>query len=780
MRLLFTNYQLISGTGTEQVIRDLAVSFQVRQHQVAIYCPRLGKMAEQIRSQGIKIVSRLEAMPWKPKIIHGHHHVETLEALQAFPEARALFVCHDAQVWHDFPPRHPRLMAYVAVDLNCLERMKSAGISDVRIIGNWVDPQRFLRRKSLPSKPRRALIFSNYAKAGGAIEEIQAACREAGIDCSVVGEGVGNHVEKPEEILGDFDLVFARAKCALEAMATGAAVVLFHPLGCGPMITTRNMASCLPWNFGMRLITEPVLRGNIRRRMDLYDSKNALAVADWVRQKADMDKAMEAYQKFYDELLAHPLPLEMSGHLDQEGEFPPENSPAVEMPPGPSKKLEPQVMQAVSIHVRQKSIQARTGENFPVLVEIVNDSSETLSSEQPFPVNVSYHWLDAPGQALVFDGQRTQLAKPLAPGCRTEIWVVMTAPELEGSYRLRMTCVQEKVLWFDELPTPVFAEMEIAVRPRQNRSGIFRILRQKAAAFRAAPQRPPMPIIVGSPRSGTTILRFMLDAHPELAIPPETNFLCQAADLSRSGLDLRLDMFDLVTQHAEEAPSWPDFELSKEAYWNAIKNVEPFDKTTGFREFYRLYARANHKSRCGDKTPLYALHIPAIKELLPEARFVHIIRDGRDVALSFRKFWCSPGESMEIQAKFWSDTVTTCRTQGLKCGHYLEVHYEQLITDPLSTLRRICDFIELRFDPQMMSYVENTPKRLKELGPRILKDGIVVPMEDQQLRLQQLTTSPPDISRIHVWRQEMTPEETMCFEAIAGETLRAFGYELAT
>ena len=253
MRLLFTNYQLISGSGTEQVIKDLAAAFQAKHHQVAIYCPRLGNMAEQIRALGIHVVSQLDALEWKPDIIHGHHHVETLEALEAFPTARGLFVCHDSLVWHDFPPRHPRLLAYIAMDLNTLERMKAAGITHTRVIGNWVDPQRFVQRKSLPPKPQRALIFSNYTVPGGAVEEIQMACRETGIECSLAGQRIGNHLKKPEDVLGDFDLVFCAAKCAFEAMATGAAVILYQPFGCGPMITTRNMASSLPWNFGNRL-----------------------------------------------------------------------------------------------------------------------------------------------------------------------------------------------------------------------------------------------------------------------------------------------------------------------------------------------------------------------------------------------------------------------------------------------------------------------------------------------------------------------------------------------
>ena len=778
MRLLFTNYQLISGTGTEQVLKDLAIAFQAKHYQVAIYCPRVGWMAEQIRAQGIQVVSRLDHLGWKPDLIHGHHHVETLEALQAFPDARGLFVCHDGLVWHDFPPRHPRLLAYVAVDLNVSERMKFAGISKVRMIGNWVDTKRFARRQSLPSKPQRALIFSNYSIPGGAIEEIQAACHEKGIECNMAGQRIGRHLSKPEEVLGNYDLIFGAGKCAFEALSTGAAVILYLPFGCGPLITTRNMADLLPWNFGLSVMTEPVLQKHICREIDRYDSKNALAVSDWVRRKADIGKAIEAYRKLYDDLLARPMPLQITSQFNSENDRAEsflKTVPSTEA----HKKLAPEEMQAVDICITEAPPRIVVEENFPIRIELTNNSAKSLSSEEPFPVNVSYHWLDAVGNMVTYDGIRTRLPRPLASNDKMEIWTEIIAPELEGDYRLQITCVQEGVLWFDQVPKPVFAETNLSIRSRRKWIQNLRLSIRKAVSPPPA-ILPPMPIIVGSPRSGTTLLRFMLDAHPLLAIPPETNFLSRAADLLRASPYLKLDLFELITQHAEEAPSWPDFQLSKQAYWEAIKDIEPFDKATGFREFYRLYARENNKPRWGDKTPLYALHIEAIGKLLPEARFIHIIRDGRDTALSLRNLWFSPGESMEAQAKFWSHNVTNCRAQGLKHGRYLEVYYEHLIADPIPILQKICDFIELRYDPQMMRYPESTPKRLKEHGPRVLRDGTVIVRVDQRLRQQQLTTSPPDLSRIQAWRQDMSPEEVTRFEVIAGEALRAFGYETST
>src|SRR5688500_2115287 len=115
----------------------------------------------------------------------------------------------------------------------------------------------------------------------------------------------------------------------------------------------------------------------------------------------------------------------------------------------------------------------------------------------------------------------------------------------------------------------------------------------------------PMPIIVGAPRSGTTLLRFMLDAHPDLAIPPETAFLTVGPTLKGKGDKLRERFFHAVTNYPEASPAWPDFEIPADKFRSALDEIEPFEVSEGFRAFYRLYAARFGKSRWGDKTPIY-------------------------------------------------------------------------------------------------------------------------------------------------------------------------------
>jgi hypothetical protein len=191
-----------------------------------------------------------------------------------------------------------------------------------------------------------------------------------------------------------------------------------------------------------------------------------------------------------------------------------------------------------------------------------------------------------------------------------------------------------------------------------------------------------------------------------------------------------------------------------------------------------MYASRFGKPRWGDKTPMYCRCLLEIQDQLPEAHFIHIIRDGRDVAASLREQWFSPGHEIATQAKFWRDNILAAHTQGSQCAHYLEIHYEELIRDSESVLRRICGFIQLDFHPAMLSHHEHAPERLREHSERRRTDGSLVVSQEVRHRQQIHTMRPPDTTKIEAWRESLTPGEVREFEQVAGDTLRKFGYAL--
>jgi hypothetical protein len=289
----------------------------------------------------------------------------------------------------------------------------------------------------------------------------------------------------------------------------------------------------------------------------------------------------------------------------------------------------------------------------------------------------------------------------------------------------------------------------------------------------------PVPIVVGSPRSGTTLLRLMLDAHPELAIPPETGFLVLGGELT-SNVDCTREQFvQAITAYPPDAPCWGDFHIPVEDFRERLLALDPFSVAEGFRLFYRTYAARFGKPRWGDKTPLYCRYIMDIQALLPEARFIHLIRDGRDAALSLRQVWFSPGHQIDVQARYWRDNILTAQHQGRTCHHYLEVRYEDLLHAPESVLRRVCGFLEMDYHTDMLRFYEHAPQRLSEHLTRRRLDGVIVVTREERLRQQAATCLPLDVSRAGRWTSDLSEEECAQFESIAGDVLQSLGYPVS-
>ena len=313
---------------------------------------------------------------------------------------------------------------------------------------------------------------------------------------------------------------------------------------------------------------------------------------------------------------------------------------------------------------------------------------------------------------------------------------------------------------------------EVAPPPRRVRSLAERLFPIRAA--RPDPGSDPLPFIVGSPRSGTTLLRLMLDAHPLLAIPPETHFLPEVLPLRSQGGALREEFFRTVIG----GPRWGDFHLGEGDFRGRLQAVEPFNLTQGLHAFYRLYAERRKKPLWGDKTPGYVLHLRAIAAVLPNARFIHLIRDGRDVAASLRQLWWGSGDGIEAQAIDWLWRIREARQQGQVCPHYLEVRYEDLVGAPRATLGRICRFLDLPYSRRMLRYHRTAAERLDELGARVRADGSVEVTKEQLQQIHERTHRPPNRERVQRWRQDLTSEEVQLFQEIAGPLLRELGYQI--
>ena len=287
--------------------------------------------------------------------------------------------------------------------------------------------------------------------------------------------------------------------------------------------------------------------------------------------------------------------------------------------------------------------------------------------------------------------------------------------------------------------------------------------------------RPPAPFVVGLTRSGTTLLRMMLDAHRELTIPPETHFVPDLIQATRKSGD-PYAMLEAITTNR----TWGDFGIEDGEMLRRLQEIERGDAAAAVRAFFDAYAERQGKPRWGDKTPAYMLSVRRIGRTLPESRFIHLIRDGRDVSLSQRARALNEQPPPGEQAARWAKRIRKSREQALtlKGARYVETRYEDLVRDPEATLRRICEFVDLPWDAGMLSYHERASERLEEMAGELRAVGA---HSEQQAGYRvdnhAPTTGPPDPSKLDKWRREMTAEDVAAYEAVAGDLLAELGYE---
>jgi hypothetical protein len=268
---------------------------------------------------------------------------------------------------------------------------------------------------------------------------------------------------------------------------------------------------------------------------------------------------------------------------------------------------------------------------------------------------------------------------------------------------------------------------------------------------------PPV-IVLGVGRSGTTLLRVMLDRNSEIAIPYESFFVTPLAYRhgSRPELGDFLDDLGRFYQLYEWGISPDD-----------VRPKLREGMTTGeaISAVFEVYAEHEGKPRWGDKTPLYMQHLPMLERLFPDARWVHLVRDGRDAGLSFLslpegfsgKTWALPHTAAQFGAR-WRTEILAARKLGSHVGdRYRELRYEDLVTEPERELRQVCEHASLSWEPAMLEHA-NAP------------DVASLP-EHKNL-------AQPPTPGLRDWRTQMSREDALAFEQVAGDVLRSSDYEL--
>ncbi|HEY7755229.1 MAG TPA: sulfotransferase [Actinomycetota bacterium] len=273
---------------------------------------------------------------------------------------------------------------------------------------------------------------------------------------------------------------------------------------------------------------------------------------------------------------------------------------------------------------------------------------------------------------------------------------------------------------------------------------------------------PPL-FVVGCGRSGTTMLRLMLDSHPDLAVPWESHFIVamwkdRRRYRSASGVDAERMVRDIA-----DSPMFGQWEVPDEVLRRRVEALERPSFSDVIDAVFMSYADSRHKRRWADKTPAYVRSIPLLARLFPGSRFVHVIRDGRDVALSYLSVPWGPSD-IWLAARRWEQDVSAGRRDGAKLpsSRYLEVRYEDVIRDPRAALERICAIADLPFDERMLEYHRDGSERLA--SPEAHKP-------------YHASASKPPTAGLRDWRTQMSEEHLLAFESVAGGLLAELGYE---
>jgi sulfotransferase family protein len=255
------------------------------------------------------------------------------------------------------------------------------------------------------------------------------------------------------------------------------------------------------------------------------------------------------------------------------------------------------------------------------------------------------------------------------------------------------------------------------------------------------------------------LVRAMCDSHPLLTVPPETDFPLALAPVERTpAFDDRRFVDALYAD-----TGFQRWRLPRAAVELSFTARPPANHADAVRRVYGLWAEHRGKRRFVDRNPDNVLHLGAITALFPEARVVHVIRDGRDVAASWLELgWA---DSIERAALHWRYRVHHGRLAQRLVGErrYHELRYEHLVRDPEATLRKLCAAIEVPFDPAMLDH----------------RRAAAVAVRSEHRPHHHRSATQPLRPGLRDWRRDLPAAAVARFELAAADMLTDLGYELA-
>lgn len=294
MRILFTQHALGEQRGgTELFTLEVVTELARRGHKITVYAGEVGSMASALERNGITVVDDPRKCPWQPDIIHGQHRMHALKGLMAFPTRPGILYLHGFLPLLEKPFLHPRIHRYVAISKGIADRW-SEGLAIPRekfeIIQNHIDLKRFSSIRNPLEKPKKALLYSNHRFTPGQLSEIEQSCRHCGMTFEMAGLCTGTEVANPENLLPDYDLVFAVGRSAMEAAACGCAVIPVFANMAEELLSPTNYERLIAQNLSVRVLLHERLTASwLIAQINNWNRESL----QWITRKIRAEKKLE-------------------------------------------------------------------------------------------------------------------------------------------------------------------------------------------------------------------------------------------------------------------------------------------------------------------------------------------------------------------------------------------------------------------------------------------------------------------------------------------------------
>ena len=259
--------------------------------------------------------------------------------------------------------------------------------------------------------------------------------------------------------------------------------------------------------------------------------------------------------------------------------------------------------------------------------------------------------------------------------------------------------------------------------------------------------------IVGVGRSGTSLLQSILTSHSQIAIPPETGFVRKNIFSWEKNKSLNFDKYTEINPKLARVEELFDDRQTKE-----YKTDVYF-----YTAFLKKYVANNNKSLTGDKDPRLIEFIDAASAIFPEARFIHLIRDPRDVLLSKKKAAWSKGKPSWYHtfANYVQLKMGEWQGKQLDNGRYLVMTYEDILGSPEATISKVCNFLNVNFESTMLSFQDKAKELVSE--------------EEKQWKKE--TMGPLLKNNTGKWKGKLTVKEVALTEKLCEQAFHIGGYE---